>query len=203
MKVKYMLLALLIAMTGILGGCGKTQPKDPAEQALLSYKEILKAAPAIEGTHDELQDASFDDVQNREMFGEHYDQFAIVDLNQDGIPELIASTVINFRWVPISVFTFADGEAVLLKNPTGEAVNGTFEQMSVANGAYDTYLCAENHIHSVWRGMTPIGPMEENYAYALEGTALVAVDCDATEGGYFYDIAKINTAENAEAIISG
>lgn len=187
---------LILALA--LGGCGKA-PAAPQDKALQAYREILKAAPAIAGEHPELLDATFTDVQNKEKFGEHYDQFALADLNRDGTPELIASTVINFRWIPISVFTYADGKAVLLKDPAEEAVHGTFEQSSVANGAYENYICEENHFHSVWRGATPVGEMEENRAYALNGTVLTAVDCVGSTGEKnvsFADIAKTNTAEN-------
>lgn len=203
MKVKYMLMALTVALAGILGGCGKTQEAAPAEQALQSYQELLKAAPAIEGEHAELQDASFDDVRSREMFGEHYDRFMVTDLNGDGIPELIASTVINFRWTPVSVFTYANGEAVLLKAAQEDSANGTFEQRSTADGAYVTFICADNHIHSMWSGMTPVGQIVENNAYVLEGTDLIPVDCEAEEGVSFDDAAQPNTQQNVAAMISG
>lgn len=204
MKIKWILLALAVAVSGVLGGCGKSQPKEepktPAQEALLCYQELLKAAPALEGEHPELEDAAFGDAQNKAQFGEHYDAFAVVDLDKDGIPELLASTVINFRWVPISVFTYAEGKAVLLNDPLEEAANGTFEQNSAANGAYVTFVCAENHIHSLWSGNTPVGPMAENHAYVLKGTSLTAVDCTATEGTFFSDLAKTNTAANADAL---
>lgn len=201
MKTRYAALALAAALAVILAGCAKSQPKDPAEPALRSYQEMLKGAPAIVGEHMELQDATFGDAQNRQQFGEHYDQFAVVDLNKDGIPELIASSIINFRWMPISVFTYADGKAVLLRDPLEEAGHGTFEQCSTAGGAYVTFLCPENHIHSLWRGSTPVGEMEENHAYVLNGTALTAVDCTATEGVFFDDLAEVNTEQNAAALI--
>lgn len=240
MKIKFISLALVIALAGIFSGCGKSQPAvteppkqaevtegtqqaevtepaeqtgateqteateamTPAEEALLCYQEMLAAAPAIEGQPEQLNDASFGDEQNREMFGKHYDEFALVDLNGDGIPELIASTVINFRWVPVSVFTYVDGQAVLLTDPLEGSVNGTFEQNSSANGSYVTFLCGQNHIHILWSGDTPMGQMEENHAYVLEGTTLTAVDCEATEGTSLSDIAKPNTPENASALIS-
>lgn len=223
MKMKKTVPALVLAFAMLLGGCGKSQPAEtapaetvkpvettapvetekPADPVLLRYQELLKAAPALEGEHPELEDASFTDEKNRELFGEHYDMFAVTDLNQDGIPELIASTVINFRWVPVSVFTYADNEAVLLKDPAGEAVNGTLEQNSSANGSYVTFICSENHIHSLWRGNTPVGEMEENHAYALVGTTLTEVDCPAAEGTDFADIAKPNTLQNVEAMTAG
>jgi len=175
------------------------------DKALQAYQEILKAAPAIEGEHDELNDASFGYDQNQELFGNHYDLFAIYDINQDDIPELIALSTINFRWTQMSVYTYADGAAVLLKDQMASDANITFDQMSIANGAYIDYICAENHIHSVWRGTNPMGDAEEeNHAYALNGATLTAVDCATGDSGntvYFYDIAVTNTAENVDAMV--
>lgn len=184
---------------------GTDEPeKSLEEKALFAYQEILKAAPAIEGEYAELEDASVGYEENQALFGNHYELFALCDINQDDIPELIAQSTVNFRWTPISVYTYADGEAVLLKDPLDTAAHGTFEQNSSANGAYITYICEDSHIHSVWRGDTPIGEAEENYAYALEGTTLTEAHCTAGEGDntiYFYDIAMANTAENVNAMV--
>lgn len=198
------LLAGALLLATCLGGCGKTDTLTEKEQALSAYQEILKASPAIEGEHDELLDASFDYDKNLELFGSHYDQFAVVDINHDDIPELIALSTINFRWAPISIFTFEAGKAVLLKDPLAPEAHGTFEQMSTANGAYITYICGNNHIHNVWRGTTPIGEIEEQRAYALDGAILTEVDCSAGQNEnttYFSDIAKVNTTENVNAMI--
>lgn len=170
-----------------------------AAKAEAAYRALLKAAPAIDTAQAQLQDASFDYEQNRKQFGNHYDLFALTDIDGDGIPELLAQTVVNFRWTPVSVFTYAGGEAVLLKDPRDAMAHGTFEQCSTAGGGYTTYLCGENHIHSVWKGMTPVGEMEENYAYALSGTELTETDCPAEVNEktvYFPDIAKPNTEAN-------
>lgn len=182
------------------------QPQLSAEEkALSAYQQILKAAPAIEGDHAELYDLSLGYEENLALFGNHYEQFALYDINQDGIPELIALSVVNFRWTPVSVFTCANGQAVLLEDPFDPYAHCTFEQNSTANGAYNTYICEENHIHSVWSGTNPWDEaVEDNYAYILVGTSLTAVDCPVGESGstvYFYDIAKSNTAENADAIM--
>ena len=74
-------------LTVFLGGCGNAPSDDANEKALLAYQEILKEAPAIEGEHAKLDDASFDYDQNIELFGKHYDQFAIYDINKDDIQE--------------------------------------------------------------------------------------------------------------------
>lgn len=215
MNLKTFLPACLLMLAVLLSGCGATAPAEtntqppqnsessaavegPAAAALLAYRELLLAAPAIDGEHLELEDASFGYEQNLQKFGPHYDSFALTDLDGNGIPELIALSTINFRWTPVSVFTFTEGTAVLLKDPLDPGAHGTFEQNSSANGAFSTYICAQNHIHSVWRGETPIGAQEENHAYALTGTTLTAVDCTAAEDEdilNFYAMAQANTAE--------
>lgn len=231
MKPKKLILAYILLIAAVFAGCGSSQPaggienapasrmeeasnasahsaENPADtlkaEALSAYRSILKAAPAIAGEHAELADASFGYEQNQEKFGNHYDQFALSDIDQDGIPELIALSTVNFRWTPVSVYTYKGGTAVLLKDPANASAHGTFEQMSTANGAYTTYICEANHIHSVWRGTTPIGEMEENYAYKLEGTALAFAECTAGENEhtvYFSSIAKANTEENLSAMM--
>ena len=209
LKNRCFLMISVLLLTAALVGCSSSPSAAPADdpqtEALSAYRSILEAAPALEGEHEELADASFGYEQNLKKFGEHYDQFALSDLNQDDVPELIALTVVNFRWTPVSVYTYADGEAVLLKNPLDAQSPVTFEQNSSANGTYAIYLCEENHIHSVWQGTNPIGEaVEENYAYALEGTTLVLKDCPAGENEntvYFSDIAKANFAENRDAIM--
>lgn len=94
---------------------------------------------------------------------------------------------------------------MLVKDPSEFPIEyATFDQCSVANGAYSTYICEQNHIHSVWRGTTPMGDAaEEASAYTLNGTTLTAVDCTAAEDDQvvnFYDLAKSNTAENVNTI---
>lgn len=208
-KNRFLLLMSVLLFAAVLAGCGKSPSggaaESPQKEALSAYREILEAAPALEGEHAELADASFGYEQNMEKFGAHDDLFALADLNQDGVPELIAMTVINFRWNPISVYTYADGKALLLKEPLAPQSPFTFEQNSSANGAYVLYICKENHIHSVWRGATPVGEIEENHAYALEGTTLVLKDCPVGENESpvsFSDAAKRNSAENRAAILS-
>lgn len=204
MKIKTIFLISILSLAAFLIGCSKASPVRTKENALLAYQKILNDSPAIEGEHDELYDASFDYDQNMKIFGNHYDQFAVIDINKDEIPELITLSVVNFRWTPVSVFTFTDN-IVLLKNPLDLEAHGTFEQMSIANGAYTTYICEEGHIHNVWRGTTPLGEeAEENFAYSFDGDSLTSVDCSAPENEntiYFSDIAKANTAENVAAII--
>ena len=206
-KNRCIILLCVLCITAALVGCGQSPTPDPVDDpqagALSAYRSILEAAPALEGEHEELSDASFGYEQNLKTLGEHYDSFALSDLDQNGVPELIVMSVVNFRWSPVSVYTYADGAAVLLHDPLDAQSPVTYQQNSSANGAYTLYFCADGHIHSLWRGAAPIGEMEENHAYALEGTVLVAKDCPLGEEDTsvsFSDIAKVNSAENRAAL---
>ena len=84
-KNRCFLLICVLFLTAALVGCG--QAADPAPtaapvndqraEAMSAYRAILEAAPALEGEHEELTDASFNYEQNREKFGNHYDLFAL------------------------------------------------------------------------------------------------------------------------------
>ena len=87
MKFKTVFLICTLIISTFLVGCGKDSFTDTNDRALSAYQEILNAAPAIEGGHAELDDASFDYDQNFRMFGNHFEQFAIYDINEDGFYE--------------------------------------------------------------------------------------------------------------------
>lgn len=186
----------------------------PAQKALQMYAELLQSYPAIlEKDAEILGDLSFGYEENLAQFGEHYDFFAVLDLNNDGIPELIASTIINNRWVPVSVFRYQEPEnkLQLLKAPLEPESHATFEHMSTAGGTYSLYICKENHLHSCWGGDTPIGFQEENHAYVLTQDGLAAVDCaisnktgNASDIAVdFRDVLKVNDEEARNSAFSG
>lgn len=182
----------------------ESKEESSIDPVLEAYKEILKAAPGFVDENDDLYDLTLDFEENIAKFGNHLDWFAITDINEDGVKELIASTTVNFRWSQVFVYTYADGNAVLLKDPLNIETEGTFMQSSVANGGYITYICEDKHIHSVWSGTDPMNnPIEKNYAYVLEGTTLTLTDCNVGESEnatYFPDIAEFNSLENLEDI---
>lgn len=206
MKHAKILLAGILSLSMLLAGCGKapaveaTEAPTEAPQAspLAAYQALLEAAPALQGHPEELDDAAFGAEENHAKFGDHIEQFALYDLNNDGTPELIVSSVVNFRWVPISVYTLVDGKAVLIADPLGESTQATFQHNASANGAFTLSICEDHHLHSIWQGSTPAGEMQEEAAYALTGTTLTAVNC-ANTGTLFEALAVANTAENIAA----
>lgn len=199
MNHKFTALCLSAVMVAaIFSGCGtaKTEPTAASEttgstettvaaqttvqKAVSRYAELLKAHPTILDQDTEiLNDLSFGYEDNLAKFGEHYDYFAVLDLDSDGIPELVASTVINSGWMPVSVFQYQEeqDELQLLKDPLDPEAHATFECMSTAGGTYSLYLCKDNHLHSNWGGNTPIGFQEENHAYVLTESGFASVDC--------------------------
>lgn len=208
-----------VMLAAICAGCGKkpekseptqpivqpttqttqaTQPAlTPAEKAMAMYKELLETYPTIVPDHIEtLDDRTFGYDENLSQFGMHYDFFSIADLDMDGVPELIASTVINTAWAPVSVFEYNafENQLYLLKDPLDPESHATFEQMSTAGGAFNVYVCKNGHLHSNWGGDTPVGYQEDDYAYVLTDDGLVVVDC--AYGGFR------GNAENITAALS-
>lgn len=175
-----------------------TQPAlTPAEKAMAMYKELLETYPTILPDNIEtLDDRTLGYDENLSQFGMHYDFFSIADLDLDGVPELIASTVINTAWAPVSVFEYNEFEnqLYLLKDPLDPQSHATFEQMSTAGGTYNLYVCKNGHLHSNWGGDTPVGYQEDDYAYVLTDDGLVVVDC--AYGGFR------GNAENITAALS-
>lgn len=208
-----------VMLAAICAGCGKksekseptqpivqpttqttqaTQPAlTPAEKAMAMYKELLETYPTILPDNIEtLDDRTLGYDENLSQFGMHYDFFSIADLDLDGVPELIASTVINTAWAPVSVFEYNEFEnqLYLLKDPLDPQSHATFEQMSTAGGTYNLYVCKNGHLHSNWGGDTPVGYQEDDYAYVLTDDGLVVVDC--AYGGFR------GNAENITAALS-
>lgn len=208
----------LVILAGLFAGCSTAKPeaatmpeKTAAEKAMAMYAELLEACPAVpreEG--DCLEDLTFGYDENLAKFGKHYDTFAVLDLDRDGIPELIATTIVNRGWVPVSIFRYqaAENQLQLLKDPLDPEAHGTFEHMSTAGGSYALYVCKDNHLHSTWGGDTPIGFQEENHAYAVNPEGLAAVDCpvsifsgeEAHIAVDFSDILRTNDAENRNSV---
>lgn len=220
---KLMALCLVMAMLAVIcAGCGKTSEspestqaatpstvettettqatepaKTPEQKAMAMYAELLETYPTIVPDHIEtLDDRTLGYDENLSQFGMHYDFFSIADLDLDGVPELIASTVINTAWAPVSVFEYNEFEnqLYLLKDPLDPQSHATFEQMSTAGGTYNLYVCKNGHLHSNWGGDTPVGYQEDDYAYVLTDDGLVVVDC--AYGGFR------GNAENITAALS-
>lgn len=189
-------------------------PETAAQKAMLQYAELLKSHSTILYKNTEiLEDLSFGYEENIAQFGMHYDYFALLDLDNDGIPELIANTIINNGWMPVSVFQYqeAENQVQLLKDPLDPASHATFECMSTAAGSYNLYICREHHLHSNWGGDTPIGFQEENHAYVLGSSGLEAVDCTRSNftdyaenvAVHFWDVMGVNDEETVNERFGG
>lgn len=226
---------ILILLAAFFSGCGTKEPENtqpavpqteaPAEpetmeaaeaartmeeKAMEAFRALLEANPAISFQEEEiLSDRSFGYEENMAKFGMHYDFFTIVDLDRDGIPELIANTIINHAWTPVSIFRYQEeeNELQLLADPLFPEAHGTFEQMSTAGGMYRLYLCGKGHVHSLWNGDTPIGFQTENTACVLRSGSLEIVQCEVGSGGKLpfgvlslNDIMQVNDEETRTSV---
>lgn len=216
MKAKLTLLVCMLVLALLMCGCaGNTDtlttptnsnepPKNElALEALEAYSEILDASPAIDGEPDEFSDLTFDYEQSIERFGPHIEEFALVGLRSNGVPELFTQTIVNSKWVPVCIYTYVDGKAVFVKNPQDSESRCTFEQRSTANGTCYIYFCEDKHIHNVWRGTAPDDiEVTEDHAYVLDGTTLTEVQCDYEEDEdtlYLHHLFADNTYKNMNA----
>lgn len=156
--------------TGALAA--ETETMDAAMQA---FYTILSAMPAAEMNDDDFYDAAFSSDENIAKYGSHIEYAVVRDLNMDGMPELICMTLYNFRWENITIYSYIDGQAVLV---------GELDNRHTAAGAYNTYVCGDGHIHNVWSGTDPMGNyVEELMVYQFDGRNLVETTCEEKSTG--------------------
>lgn len=69
--------------------------------------------------------------------------FMLVDLDKNGIPELVGIHYENARYALIYAFTYKNGEVKKIKE---------FSAVSTAQGRYDSYICKQRHFHLNYEG---------------------------------------------------
>lgn len=81
------------------------------------------------------------------------DSFLIVDLDKNGIPELVVNHPYSYKSDHIYVYTYRAGKIVQIKDTNGE--KGELAGINIscqANGWYSVYKCKKNHLHVNWSG---------------------------------------------------
>lgn len=138
-----------------------------AEAAENAYKELLDSMPPA-NFDDDVTAASFSDAENYAKYGDHIDHFVLKDISGDGVPELFAVTIVNFRWTIVNIYTYKDDRVKLVSS---------YEDSSPACGFYYSYICEENHYHDRWMG-APIDEMlTEETAYYYDGLTMRETVC--------------------------
>lgn len=89
---------------------------------------------------------------NKESY-KKVDSFLIVDLDKNGIPELVVNHPYSYKSDAIYVYTYKAGKIVQIKDTNGN--KGKWADINIscqANGWYSVYKCKRNHLHVNWFG---------------------------------------------------
>ncbi len=81
------------------------------------------------------------------------DRFMIVDLDKNGVPELVVTHPVAYKSDNIYVYTYKSGKVAQAKDTFGR--KGETAAVSIncqASGGYEVYKCRKKHLHVVWNG---------------------------------------------------
>lgn len=93
--------------------------------------------------------------------------FKIVDMDKDGVPELLTWHKIAYRQDDVYIYTYKNGKMVRVKDSKGKSSVLAFH--CNAAGWYSVYVCTKGHLHTDWHGGW-IG--EHNTAYVIRNGRL-------------------------------
>lgn len=102
-------------------------------------------------------------ITNKESY-KKTSQFAVLDMDKNGIPELVTWHPLGYMEDSIYVFTYKNKKVTKVKNPQ-------IYMNSQAQGWYSVEFCKKGHIHVTWNGGW-IG--EKETIYRLSGGKLKA-----------------------------
>lgn len=81
------------------------------------------------------------------------DRFMIVDLDKNGVPELVVTHPVAYKSDNIYVYMYKSGKVAQAKDTFGR--KGETAAVSIncqASGWYGVYKCRKKHLHVVWNG---------------------------------------------------
>lgn len=138
-------LAGILAITIVFAGEGELASASTAKakrrKACKAYSSWLAERESKFKGHG---DAS---KRNKESY-EKTDSFMLIDLDKNGVPELIACHPMGSRWDDIYVYTYANGKVVQVKAESGEiGQSAAISANNSANGGHEIYKCKKNHLH--------------------------------------------------------
>lgn len=110
-----------------------------------AYASYLSKYPALTISDSNYYDASYSPSNTN-----YISAFALHDIDEDGVPELIARTDVNFRWNNIRIYTYKNGSVQPMKFYEGG--NVMFYNRATANGGYYFYVCKNGHVHNAYNG---------------------------------------------------
>lgn len=157
MKKKNQIIAAV--MTGIiltLSVSANVQAADKWKKAENAYIKFLKKYQSSYVVPDDWGQEA-----NKENY-KYCSEYAIQDMNGDGIPELLTVHDTNLKQGDIYIFTYNRGKVQKVKNGKVSITS------SASGGWYDTYFCQKGHLH-VDRAGGLVGPLYRTYRLTSKG----------------------------------
>lgn len=125
-----------------------------AQAASAKWKKACKAYNSwLAKNSSKFKAREFDfSTKNTESY-KKADRFMLVDLDKNGVPELIVTHPIAWKDDVIYVYTYKSGKVVQVKDMDGRV--GELAAVSIscqASGRYEVYKCEKKHLHVIWNG---------------------------------------------------
>lgn len=114
-----------------------------ASAASTKWKNACKAYAAYLAKYESNYKMNYDVTSTNPESKNTVYNFMLVDLDKDGVPELIGVHYNNAKSTVISVFTYKNGKIVKLKSLNG---------ISTAQGYYTSFVCKQRHFHLNYYG---------------------------------------------------
>lgn len=138
-KMICILLGAALLIPAIGADCSQVNAASGKSRALKAYRSYL----AKNESHFNAKEYDFT-TQNKEPV-KKADSFLVMDMNRDGIPELLTWHGVSFKSDLVNIYTFRNGKVTVLRNSPVD-IN------SQARGYYDVYACRKHHLHAKWNG---------------------------------------------------
>lgn len=141
------ILILVIAFTAALGGSFIT-----SNAASAKWRKACKAYSTWLKKNCSKFKAEWGDfyTENPESY-KKADSFLIVDLNKDGVPELVTKHPYAYKMDSLYAYTYKGGKVKQVKGLYGI---GEYASISIdcnAAGWYSVYKCKKGHLHTIWK----------------------------------------------------
>lgn len=90
-------------------------------------------------------------IENNESY-KKASGFLIIDLDKNGVPELLVSHPVSCRCTDFYVYTYKSGKVIQVKDTNGKkGKSAAITANTQANGNHTAYRCIKNHLH-IWSG---------------------------------------------------
>jgi hypothetical protein len=122
----------------------RAEAKDTNAKALKAYKKFLAKNESTFSV--KMGDFT---TQNKESYKKS-SMFLLVDMNQDGISELVTYHPNGYKNGYLYLFQYKNGKVTRIKNSKNKASRIT--ECSTAQGLYYTYSCSKRHLHVRYEG---------------------------------------------------